>query len=56
MGAAAGCLGRSGTSVATASKVQVCRVPEQMSLETLFTLMFMAVSAVAAEVVCGHSE
>lgn len=56
--AAAGCLGRSGMSVATPSKVQVCREPEQMSLEMFFTLMFMAVSAatVAAEVVCWHSE
>lgn len=52
--AAAGCLGRSGMSVATPSEVQVCRVPEQMSLEMFFTLMFMAVSAAAeaAEVVC----
>ena len=56
MGAAAGCLGRSGTSVATASEVQVCRVPEQMSLETLFTLMFVAVSAAAEPGDALHSD
>ena len=33
--AAAGCLGRSGMSVATPSGVRVCRVPERMRLETV---------------------
>ena len=56
VGAAAGGLGRSGTSVATASKVQVCSVPEQVSLETFFTPMSAAVSAAAEPGDALHSD